>query len=502
MKKTLIIISLLITPVYACNQKEGKKHQTLLTTSQLASEIFNITIDRDTTLLTKKGALIHIPGGAISSNGKTNVKLEVKEAYSMQDILLAGLTTQSNGQPLSSGGMIYINTVEENFAKLNKPISVGLPADHLQKDMQLFKGDSNKDGTINWQDTTPLPPNKQLTAIEQGEQLFKQNCASCHAIDKDLTGPALAHTWGEGTIWFIQNSAAVIATGDRYYNCLFEHWNRAVMPSFPLLTNQDVMSIYQYVENESARLQLPRSYSWYEKCHDSCFVYQAALRGITIKRQEFIDENGPLLIRDLSGMIRGDLDSCINCIPNKVIRNDFPSVYYQFDITVLGWYNIDMLLRDMPEAKESTLTVKVPGRGDTAFNVFLVIPSVKLYQEGGLLQGESDKYGFFTLDGKVPLPQGATARVFAFGEGKDEILFADTTFTTQLQQELQLNLKKVTKQQFYEAVRSMGLNNIDINVKDSKNAADIRKIDTALTAAEKLKPKNCDCNCGVRMDEK
>jgi cytochrome c551/c552 len=25
----------------------------------------------------------------------------------------------------------------------------------------------------------------------KGQQLFKQNCASCHALDKDLTGPAL-----------------------------------------------------------------------------------------------------------------------------------------------------------------------------------------------------------------------------------------------------------------------------------------------------------------------
>ena len=33
---------------------------------------------------------------------------------------------------------------------------------------------------------------------QNGEQLFKQNCASCHAIDKDITGPALGGVLNSG----------------------------------------------------------------------------------------------------------------------------------------------------------------------------------------------------------------------------------------------------------------------------------------------------------------
>lgn len=32
----------------------------------------------------------------------------------------------------------------------------------------------------------------------KGQQLFKQNCASCHALDRDIQGPALAEALNRG----------------------------------------------------------------------------------------------------------------------------------------------------------------------------------------------------------------------------------------------------------------------------------------------------------------
>jgi hypothetical protein len=79
----------------------------ILATDKLPSQFFTINTGQDTILITSKGAVIRIPKGAISGDENT-VQLEIKEAYSIEDIFRAGLTTQSNGQPLSSGGMIYI----------------------------------------------------------------------------------------------------------------------------------------------------------------------------------------------------------------------------------------------------------------------------------------------------------------------------------------------------------------------------------------------------------
>ncbi|HEX6429653.1 MAG TPA: hypothetical protein VF008_18300, partial [Niastella sp.] len=116
MKKNLLSIGLLATIVYACNQGD-RSVNTLLNPGKLSEQTFVIDISKDTILTTKKGALIRIPKGALSADDNI-VKLEVKEAYSMQDIIKAGLTTQSNGQPLSSGGMIYINAIGENNVRI------------------------------------------------------------------------------------------------------------------------------------------------------------------------------------------------------------------------------------------------------------------------------------------------------------------------------------------------------------------------------------------------
>ena len=46
-----------------------------------------------------------------------------------------------------------------------------------------------------------------------------------------------------------------------------------------------------------------------------------------------------------------------------------------------------------------------------------------------------------------------------------------------------------------EKVKKLDIPEISIMAKDSKNAAQIRKIDAKMSELEKLKPKGCDCNC-------
>ena len=62
-----------------------------------------------------------------------------------------------------------------------------------------------------------------LFAQANGQALFSSNCASCHAVHKDLTGPALAgveERWGdkERLYAWIRNNQAFLKTGDKYAN--------------------------------------------------------------------------------------------------------------------------------------------------------------------------------------------------------------------------------------------------------------------------------------------
>ncbi|WP_346316801.1 c-type cytochrome [Chitinophaga sp. YIM B06452] len=91
-----------------------------------------------------------------------------------------------------------------------------------------------------------------------GKALFQQNCASCHNVHKKLTGPALAGVedrWADKKLLhsWIRNSAAVLKTGDKYANDLFNQYNKLPMTAFPALTDANIDDILAYISAEGAK---------------------------------------------------------------------------------------------------------------------------------------------------------------------------------------------------------------------------------------------------------
>lgn len=93
----------------------------------------------------------------------------------------------------------------------------------------------------------------QLTAQEQqGKELFKSNCASCHKLNGKAVGPALAGVTDkyerEWLYPWIKNSAAMIASGDPRAVAIYNEYNQTNMNSFPLLTDEDIEAILAYTD--------------------------------------------------------------------------------------------------------------------------------------------------------------------------------------------------------------------------------------------------------------
>ena len=85
----------------------------------------------------------------------------------------------------------------------------------------------------------------------EGKALFQQNCQTCHALDKNLTGPALRGftnrgPWGdrEEVYKWIHNPAAYMK-GDPYTQGLQKQYG-AIMQAFPQLTNEQIDAIVEY----------------------------------------------------------------------------------------------------------------------------------------------------------------------------------------------------------------------------------------------------------------
>jgi mono/diheme cytochrome c family protein len=92
---------------------------------------------------------------------------------------------------------------------------------------------------------------------QDGKALFSANCASCHAVHKKLTGPALAGVedrWPnkEHLYAWIRNSAAFLKTGDAYANNLYNEYNKTAMNAFPNLKDAEIEALLTYIKSVPA----------------------------------------------------------------------------------------------------------------------------------------------------------------------------------------------------------------------------------------------------------
>ena len=108
-----------------------------------------------------------------------------------------------------------------------------------------------------------------------GEALFKANCAACHKVDKDFTGPALKG-WkdrvpaGDWVYRWIANSADVIASGDAYAVKLFNDHNKTQMTAFHnQLKKEDVDAILKYVDDWAPPVAAPTTTGGESSSNDS-----------------------------------------------------------------------------------------------------------------------------------------------------------------------------------------------------------------------------------------
>jgi mono/diheme cytochrome c family protein/ribosomal protein L37AE/L43A len=91
---------------------------------------------------------------------------------------------------------------------------------------------------------------------DTGEALFKNNCASCHAPDKRVVGPALQgaqQRWadaGEADALYawVKNAAGLIASGTSARALEMESYDASAMTP-QAVSNEDIDAIFYYVEN-------------------------------------------------------------------------------------------------------------------------------------------------------------------------------------------------------------------------------------------------------------
>jgi mono/diheme cytochrome c family protein len=503
-------------PPIATSLTRPAKTKNAVQSSPSPLETFSVSVEvaRDTVLQTPGGVFIHIPANALDAGGVTIAKLEIHEALKISDIIRAGLFTQTDGKPLSSGGMIQIEAAAGQSVKIIKSIGVSVPTSYLDPKMQVYKGVAAGNAVTNWTDPRPLIKNAETMQIDTGKKLFVAYCASCHGINKPITGPALAYISRlRNQRWlyaYTRNSKGDADSVDLYADCLYNEYGKTPMPEYRSWSDKQISAVYSYIDNESKRLGLSLPPDHLKKCVDSCIWYDAEYGRLTKRRSKLIGENGSRVNRKetpAAGPVPDYRDSKTqpdNYIPPKVLPKVnapyYQSVYYQFSIQTFGWYNIDVLVSESDGVKKSELIVRLQGSYTSEMNVFFILPSAKVFQEGGPLAGGKNEFGFYKVDGSIYLQQSVKATVMTMGERDGKIIFDMVSFQTSEKQTLTLTPAVITKDQMNSVLKSLDLPDINPQVQDSKNGDAVRAIDVQLKDLEVFKPKTCDCNCGRILD--
>ena len=92
---------------------------------------------------------------------------------------------------------------------------------------------------------------------ENGKKLFRNNCASCHNMEKKVVGPALKNVVkNQGEDWtksWIKNNQALRDAGDKHANEIFQQYNGMAMPAYEHLGDEAINDITAYLAQYSEK---------------------------------------------------------------------------------------------------------------------------------------------------------------------------------------------------------------------------------------------------------
>jgi mono/diheme cytochrome c family protein len=497
MKPFLFLLLTLSVLLCACNKNNRPP---VLSRSNLKSSFINLDAAAAYTLKTARGAIIKIEQNSFKINGNTKLQLEIKEAYSMQDILLAGLSTESNGNLLKSGGMIYINaTAGSEQVELLKPIKISIPTEVYDSSMQLFKGEIKDDSSINWVDPEPIDTSAFAKRLLWGKRLFKSNCASCHKPAMDYTGPSLERVRDRATDrdWayrFITGPSKMISEGDPYAKKLYRQWRgNGMMSNFPTLSRNAVNAILDYCDNEAklnprdtlekgndiaaVPVSVPCGYDtvYYPKPDTDSSINIVTADGPDLKMIQFDDTDKLNPSTDTTDILTDNLNNPF--LQNNSISRRGPlnftdmgitSGRYDIAISAFGWYNLDVFVKNYPGVKSVNLKVQLQMEQEMEMHVYLFCPEKKLLTEAFAL-GEG-KYDFIDAEKNgLPLFMNDQAVLLAFGSKADKMYYGTASFKIKSAQNISIKIAETTTEQLQSFIKNNKIDGIKIDLSKKDN---------------------------------
>lgn len=131
--------------------------------TMVKSQFFLLKLEEDQVIEGEKGTRIIFPEGCvIDDKGNivtSDVEVELAEALNFSDMVLSNLTTTSEGEFLETGGMLYFNLTsggKQLFINPEIPVYFEIPTSKRVSGMEVYHGERDSHGNMNWIDPEPL----------------------------------------------------------------------------------------------------------------------------------------------------------------------------------------------------------------------------------------------------------------------------------------------------------------------------------------------------------
>ena len=154
-----------------------------------------------------------------------------------------------NSQEVIISGDAYANHLFEQYNRNVMPAFKKFSSDDINNILAYIEYRSH------FPNKTDLYSKVKEETGREGEVLFNNHCGTCHALNKEGYGPALASVTKRRSLnWlipFIRNSQKVIHSGDPYANHLYQNFGKRIMVPFDFLEEKEIISILKYIELSS-----------------------------------------------------------------------------------------------------------------------------------------------------------------------------------------------------------------------------------------------------------
>lgn len=427
-------------------QKKKEKNSPVNSISEIISflspieESFTIKVGEESFLKGAEGTTIYIPEYAFQYENGTepigSINLELKECFSLTDMISENLQTTSKGQILETNGMIYINAESEGkklYIKNDKAIVIGFPKKNLKKEMDLFYDIQINDSINTW-----IPDYK----------LFEAN-----AINNSIKEVDTVNDYGVDTI--IELNYPIEMTDDLYDFGYFVSLRTATFDFVNFLGSDE--TVVEYLEN-SKNTDSIKAYTFHKNNWRTDFDFNINKEGEIInlrpnKDVGIIYEKGAInMAREIFQSLppfdvanfKKDIktnwtyslgisnrrsinwkrfkqkfrekyakykDNAIQKLDSEALQ------YYMFAATEMGWINCDRFW-DIDQAKKTDFIVNTDYPNDTKIQI--IFKDIKSIMNGSLENG--------TLTFKN-IPKGKEIRIIgiSYSNGKPTLAIGEST---------------------------------------------------------------------------